>query len=523
MSGHECIVVGSGINSLVCAALLAKKGRHVRVLERNARLGGCIVTDTKSFPGFTLDLCSQWYPLFVTSPAYAALAPELHARGVEFLNTDAPAAVLTPDGGSFVLRTSREANVQNMEARAPGDGEAYARAMGELERSAALTFALLGSEPWSGAALRACLAYAWRNGPHGLAAYFGSALQRCRARLNADFKSDIVRACIAPWVLHAGLGPDDLLSAQMARLICFTLEQAGCPVVKGGSVRIVEAFVDIIRANGGECLTGVDVERVLTHEGRARGVRAADGTEFSADAVICNVTPTQLYGRLLEGGPVPDAVRGEARDYLYGRAAMQIHLVLDRPPGWADAALSRAGIIHLSAGADAVSRAVNEAERGLLPAEGTIALGQPAALDASRVPAGKGLLWLQLLELPRIIRGDAAGKIPTPADGRWNDAVRDAYAARVIARVCRHLPELESSISGRIVLGPHDLERMNVNLVGGDPYSGASSLEQYMLWRPLRSTRNHATPVRNLYHIGASTHPGPGLGGVSGFQVARQL
>jgi len=29
--------------------------------------------------------------------------------------------------------------------------------------------------------------------------------------------------------------------------------------------------------------------------------------------------------------------------------------------------------------------------------------------------------------------------------------------------------------------------------------------------------------VKRLYHIGASTHPGPGLGGMSGFMVAQHL
>ena len=64
---------------------------------------------------------------------------------------------------------------------------------------------------------------------------------------------------------------------------------------------------------------------------------------------------------------------------------------------------------------------------------------------------------------------------------------------------------------------------MNINLVGGDPYGGNCGLEQSFLWRPLRSSVNHATPIRNLYHIGASTHPGPGLGGGSGFLVAGAL
>jgi phytoene dehydrogenase-like protein len=43
------------------------------------------------------------------------------------------------------------------------------------------------------------------------------------------------------------------------------------------------------------------------------------------------------------------------------------------------------------------------------------------------------------------------------------------------------------------------------------------------LWRPFAGVANHRTPVHGLYHIGASTHPGPGLHGTSGLLVARQL
>ncbi|MGE8318610.1 MAG: FAD-dependent oxidoreductase, partial [Comamonas sp.] len=85
------------------------------------------------------------------------------------------------------------------------------------------------------------------------------------------------------------------------------------------------------------------------------------------------------------------------------------------------------------------------------------------------------------------------------------------------------VPNLRSSLLARAVLSPADLEALNINLVGGDPYGGDCSLDQSFLWRPLRATRNHETPVAHLWHIGASTHPGPGLGGGSGFHVAQAL
>ena len=86
-SDAQIIVVGSGMNSLVCAALLAQRGKSVLVLERNDRLGGCIRTE-ELFPGYRHDVLSSWYPLFVGSPAYAALKPALQAAGLEFAQCD---------------------------------------------------------------------------------------------------------------------------------------------------------------------------------------------------------------------------------------------------------------------------------------------------------------------------------------------------------------------------------------------------------------------------------------------------
>ena len=106
------------------------------------------------------------------------------------------------------------------------------------------------------------------------------------------------------------------------------------------------------------------------------GVRTADGRRLLAErAVICNVTPTQLYGDLLDG------FEQKAKSFRYGRSEMQIHFALSEPPRWeGDERLAQTAIVHLTPGLDGVSRAVNEAERGLLPAEATIVCGQPVAL-----------------------------------------------------------------------------------------------------------------------------------------------
>ena len=73
MDIFDVVIVGSGINSLVCAAMLVRRGKRVCVLERNAVAGGCIRTEEVTLPGFRHDLFSMSYPLFVMSPHYPVL------------------------------------------------------------------------------------------------------------------------------------------------------------------------------------------------------------------------------------------------------------------------------------------------------------------------------------------------------------------------------------------------------------------------------------------------------------------
>src|SRR2546426_8816228 len=155
--------------------------------------------------------------------------------------------------------------------------------------------------------------------------------------------------------------------------------------------------------------------------GRAVGVRTAAGETVTAErAVIANVTPTQLYERLLDESDVPTPVREGARRFRYGRAEMQIHFALSQPARWlGDERLNETAVVHVTPGLDGVSRAVNEAERGLLPAEATIVVGQPLTIDPSRAPEGKGTLWIPLQEPPRRGAGGAAGGARGGAGGRF--------------------------------------------------------------------------------------------------------
>ncbi|MFK7836900.1 MAG: phytoene desaturase family protein [Sulfitobacter sp.] len=518
MAQFDHVIIGSGINALVAGAMLSKKGDSVLMIEREDRLGGCMYTsDQVTLPGYHHDVMAATFVLFMTGPAQEVLGEDLAAHGFEYCHSPHPTAVLRPDGSALVLGMDRAENVATFNARAPGDGDQHAADVGGIEQDAEFLFALLGQPLWSRQTAWMVAKRAWKLGLGPLKTWFGEALEPSRGWLETRYASGDVQALWAPWCLHVGLTPEASYGGQMARVIAFALEAAGAPVVKGGAGQAAAAFRSLIEANGGKVRTGVEATRIIVEKGRAVGVETAGDEKILAKNVIASTAPGQLCDGLLAGSEPPQT----AKKFRHGRGNFQLHYALDGQIEWASEGLEDVALMHLSDGIDAVSKSSNEAERGMLPAVPTICVGQPHRMDPTRCPEGKAILWLQIPDAPSVIKGDAAGKIETGQD--WSEATREAFADRIETILSGHIKNWNQIKLKRRAYSPADLEKMNVNLVGGDPYGGACTLDQFFVWRPHAAQANNGTTVQNLHHIGASTHPGPGLGGGSGFNVAKGL
>lgn len=512
------LIIGSGINALVAAAMLSRKGDSVLVIEREERIGGCMFTSSEvTLPDYHHDVMATTFVLFLTGPAHGALGEDLAKHGLEFCHSPFPTAAIRPNGSAVVLGMDRADNVAAFNAYASGDGDQHAADVGTIEKDAEFLFALLGQELWSRATALLLAKQAWKSGLGTLKNWFGEALEPARGWLETRYKSPDIQALWAPWVLHVGLTPESSYGGQMARVIAFALEAAGAPVVKGGAGRAASAFQSLIEANNGLVRTGVEASKIIVKDGKAVGVTTKDGEDLFAKNIIASTAPGQLYDDLLDGQTKPDTTK----KFRHGRGNFQIHYALDAAPDWAADGLENVALIHLTDGIDAVSKSCNEAERGMLPVVPTICVGQPHVLDPTRCPDGKAILWLQIPDAPSAIKGDAAGEIETEAE--WSDAMREAYADRIEAILSSHINNWDKIKLKRRAYSPRDLETMNVNLVGGDPYGGSCTLDQFFVWRPHAAQVNNRTVVKNLHHIGASTHPGPGLGGGSGFNIAKGL
>lgn len=526
MSSYDAIFVGTGHNALVAAAYLARAGWSVLMLERNDRPGGFVRTEELTLPGFKHDTFSSAHPLLVSSPVYAELGPELERHGLRYVTSEFASGVSLADGRSAVLATDFAANMAEFERLAEGDGAAYAAMFGAFGEQAELLFGLLGVDLASddGRAMHARLMV----GTDGLPTPFAAEFTRsARDVLVERFSSPVAHALVAPWLSHVGRPVDDAGGAPWVALMLAALQQGGYCTPVGGSGELAAALARLVEANGGTILVEREVGEIVLSGDAATGVRTQDGEQFDATrAVVASTAPDQLYLRLLAdaGAAVAPEVRRQAGRFRYGPACVQVHLALSEAPRFAaDERLNRAGQPSLTPGMDGLSAAINEAVRGLLPAEPTISFDAPSNIDPTRAPEGQATARLQLLDLPAHPRADAAGEIDVGRDG-WDDAVLEQFADRAVEVATRHIPNLAGAVLGRAVIGPREISAFNPNSgPDGDPYGGRHDLSQSYLLRPLPSAPSHATPIPSLYMLGAATWPGHGVGGGSGRIVARML
>ncbi|OLP61774.1 dehydrogenase [Xaviernesmea oryzae] len=522
MSTYDALVVGAGHNGLAAAIHLASRGWSVAVVEAASAPGGAVKTAELIEPGFRHDLGAMNLSMFAGSAFHKTYGAELAAHGLQFVPATDSFASLFRDGSHLGVSTDRAKTRAAIAALSAADAEAWDRMNGGFGALATPLFGLLGAPMPSLAGAKA-LWQAFRQGGFARLYDLGQLLLSSpRAFLDRHFENDRLKAMMAAWGLHLDFAPDTAGGALFPYLETMATQAFGMVIGAGGADSMIKAMVGLLQAKGGTLLLDSPVREIVAEGGRASGLVLADGRRLTARrAVIANLHPKLVFGGLLpDTAPLPERFRQGVKRFRSGPGAMMIHLTLDALPNWRGAPeLASFAYVHLAPDLAMMNRVAAEAMAGLLPAEPVLVVGQPTALDPTRAPAGKHVLWVQVRVLPAEIKGDAAGVIAARA---W-DEVKEDYADRVMALIERSAPGLSASVRGRHVVSPLDLERDNPCLIGGDSLGGSHQLDQNFLFRPVAGWSRYKTPVECLYLCGAATWPGAGTGAGSGFLLAKAL
>ena len=457
------IVIGAGVGGLAAAARLATQGHRVTVCEQAPVIGGKLGRLRQD--GFVFD----------TGPSLVTM-PQVFE---EFFSG-------TGDPMRSVLKLERTTLPR---ARFPGTGPMEAATTAE-EFLEGLDISQRAQ--WQNLMKRAeriweATSESFLTSPIGTP----RALVRLLGRQTRDLRT------VAPWKTLRDLsdelltdphlkflldryatysGSDPRKAPAALAVVPFVEQRFGAWYVPGGLYLLGEAIRDRALERGATVRTDTEVSRIITSGKRVTGVELADGTHLDADAVVANVDAAHLYTDLL---PRPRlAGRVEKRASYGGFAVM----------------LGVRGSYHRLAHHEILFPENYETEfdelgEGTPLTDPTIYVSRP--LDAAVAPSGHEA-WFVLVNAPR------QGQV------EW-DELTPSYSVKILDLLAERGLDIRDRITTQATRSPRDLERQT-RAVGGAIYGSSSDGARSAFLRPANDG-----PVRGLFLVGGSAHPGGGL------------
>ncbi len=499
-------VVGGGVAGLATAALLARDGHAVTLLEKNETLGGRAGSWTPepvAHGGFRFDTGPSWW-----------LMPEVFEHFFRLLGTTTdeqltlrlldPAYRVFSEGHADPLdvAASRAGNLALFESVEPGAGaalDAYLRSAEETYDLAVQQFLYTSFD--------SAAAYAGRRLIAGAPRLAGLLARSLETHVADRFADPRLRQILGYPAVFLGSSPDRAPS--MYHLMSHLDLADGVRYPDGGFAALVEALAGLARGHGADVRTGARATAVVT---RATGGVPAPGRRRAA---VSGVAWTDADGaeHLLPA----DVVVGATDLHHVETTLLPAHLQT-YPQRWWDRAVSGPGAVLALLG---VRGALPELAHHSLfftrdwganfdaiferptrvPDPASLYVCRPSATDPAVAPPGHENLFV-LVPVPPD-PGLGAGGV----DGA-GDPVVEAIADRAIDLVAdwAGVPDLAERVVVRRTVGPADFVA-DVNAWSGGALGPAHVLRQSAFLRAGNASRK----VAGLYYAGHGTVPGIGL------------
>ena len=474
----SAVVIGAGIGGLAVAARLAVAGYRVTVVEKASRPGGR--TSAIEHEGYRFDTGPTLFLMpHVFADTYAALGERMEDH-LQLVRLDPTYRVHFHDGTYLDLSSQLPVMRDQLEAMEPGSFGAFLRFMAEGHRHYYLSL-----QYFVGRNFPTLLSY---FNIHNLLLMFRVGALTSHATNTARyFRDPRLRAAFSFQNMYLGLSPYDAPATYS--LLQYTELAEGVWFPMGGMYTVIQSLRSIAEGLGVRFMYDSPVALIDVQGSRAMGVSLQDGQRLKADVVVANADLPYVYATLL-----PDD--GTARRLLarkYTSSALMFY--------WGVRGERAPSLLHHNVFlADHCYRESFDRifRDHTLPDEPSFYVCAPTRTDPSFAPAGGDSLMVLV----------PVGHIDQTHPQHWQ-ALQYRARRTVLERLARldpSLQRLEERIQFEATTSPPDYLR-ELNLVKGSAFGLSHNFMQVGYLRP----HNRHPRYRNLYFVGASTHPGTGL------------
>lgn len=514
---YDVIVVGAGHNGLTAAAYLARAGKRVLVLERNAKVGGMTSAGymIPEAPEHLVTPCAIEIIYLRQTGIIEDL--ELARHGLQMIEPDPPYAYLHSDGRSIGLFRDMRRTADDIARIHPGDGKAYLKFMEVLDALYEIGTPVMALDQS-------------RPQPKVLLQLIGALVRNRKLKRElqaiASATSDQV-AC--EWFEHpatiayltgiaAGAGPIDQDGNAAAYTMISMLHRIGTGKPIGSLQSLANALRASVEAAGGRVEVNAPVAEIVVEGNTTRGVRLEDGRFIAARVVIASCDPKLAYRMVTAGGierrllqrmEHAPAGRDNAAPFLANVALAQpLTLKKHQDMRHDDADLNKAvGMIGLP---EDVREMFWAARRGEIPTRHALSVTPTSNIDASQVPAGQSIAYIYLAASAVKLR-----------DSDWTQERKDYAMKSILAQVSEFYDGFDAEI-GRFVESPIDRQQ-RVNITNGCVTHIDFAASRSGNKRPAFGLGDATPVVPGFFLGGAGIHPGGGVTGLPGRITADRV
>jgi len=473
----HALVIGAGFGGIAAALRLRAKGYRVTVLDRCAQIGGRAQVFERD--GFRHDAG----PTVITAPF---LFDELFELFGEKFSDHVTLVPLKPwyrfyfaDGDSFDYGGTLEETLAEIARIEPKDCEGYRQLLSQSKRIFDVGFTELSAMPFH--RFKTMLKQIPRL--LGLRSY--ETVWQLVSRYLSNPK---LRQAFSIQPLLVGGNPFDTTS--IYGLIHYLERAYGVHFAMGGTGAITQAFGALMARQGIDVQLGVTVKSLSVEHGTVKGVVMQDGRVLSADLVVSNVDPAHLYSHMVKPAEQPLATRLKLRAAEYSMGLFVLYFGTTRTYPEVAHHTIWMGERYRELLADIF-------DHKILADDFSLYLHRPTATDPSFAPPGCDSFYV-LCPVPNLL-----GKQDWAQDA---DALRDRIVTALDKTI---LPGLATTITAEFFMTPKDFEANYLSQYGAG--FSVSPLFRQSAWFRFH---NRAEGLKNLYLVGAGTHPGAGLPGV---------
>ncbi len=473
----HAIVIGSGFGGIAAALRLRAKGYEVSVIDRSPMLGGRAQVFERN--GFLHDAG----PTVITAPF---LFEELFALFGEKLADHIQLVPLKPwyrfyfaDKTTFDYGGSLDETLAEIAKIEPKDQAGYRKLLAHSEQIFNIAFTQLSSVPFHRFTTMISLI------PKLITLKSYQTVWQMVCRYLSHPK---LRQAFSIQPLLVGGNPFDTTS--IYGLIHYLERAYGVHFAMGGTGAITKALGELMHRQGIAIQLNSTVKKITVQNGVAQGVLLADGRILNADVIVANADASYLYEQMLDKKDVAKSAKLKLKAAHYSMGLFVIYFGTTKT--YPDIAHHT---IWMGERYQELLHDIFNTKK--LPEDFSLYLHRPTATDASFAPAGCDSFYV-LCPVPNL-----QANIDWSIEG---DKLKDRIVQALDKTI---LPGLQACMVEDFFMSPEDF-KSNYLSTHGAGFSIAPLFRQSAWFR----FHNKAENIKNLYLVGAGTHPGAGLPGV---------